>query len=589
MIEKLVIQKLPNVDAIPEDGQHRIEWIVNGECLNGALSKTGNEGTLNRAPLAIQRNVEKVNENAQATTEKVNEVVEAVNNINDTLGAIADGSIIDVVNQTVARVDKVETDLSDTKTALEKNISDVDGLDTKIGVRPATDDSNRSIYNDIAFIKQEMGSYPEFNINGVPDATNTGSGLKYRVIQNTMALNNHSQRINTLEENWRDSDVGALTDEVNQLRQELGDTSLATHDNIYLRLRTNTRNIANLSNEIIEVKKSIMFDSVPSIGEKLTTLTARFNTLNDDVNSVESGIRPRLSAIEKKIGDHQTMGTIIYRLSNAERELTEAKDILGQSSTDGLRGVVTKLAAQLGTDKDKNSIAGRLKTVENAQGRFETSIHDIENQIGDASSGLTAGVIKLSSDMYGKMDENDPFLQKGVIRIVKELQTTVSSQVADVPDDGLHYLRKNGEWVQVAHACGAFKNTAMIEIPLSEQNTYEILPLTNVAEEIPLRQMTKGENRVIIHDKGTFRIAFRASVKSTHNAAFAFAIFKNGVNVFEATNGHYGTDELMSYSTFTYLNIDKEDKITIKIKGVSEEAVATPAQIQEFLLGISPV
>lgn len=587
MIEQLNIKKLINVDGIPEEGQHRIDWIVNGECLVGAPNNTSNEGSLNRAPVAIQQNVVRVNDNAKLTVTKVNEIVTAVNDIKTTLGALDDGSIIEVVNQTIAKIEAVETNLGETSKVVQTTTTEVADCKDKIGVRPSTDDSNRTIYDDISFIKQEMGSYPGFNINGKPDGANTGSGLKYRVIQNTASLNNHGQRIDKLETDWRESDVGQLTDEVNKLRSELGETSQATQDNVYVRLKTNARNIANVSNEVIEIKKAILFESIPDIGTKVTDLTSKYETLNGDINQVNTGIRPRLVAVEKKLGTADTQGTIEYRLANSERELSEYKAIVGVSSSDGLRGLVTELSNQIGTDSNRHTISGRLKILESSNSRLEASVQDLEKMVGNGQSGLTAGVIRLSSDLYGKPESSDAFEKKGLVAVVKELEA--AKHVLDVPDDSFHYIRKHGEWVQVAYAAGAFKNNDDIITPLDAQDTYKEISLAGMVAETTPRQMVKGDSDITVNDKGLFRVTFRVAIHSPHNATFVLAIFKNGVNVFEAKNGHYGTDELTSYSTSAFLNIDKDDKISIKIKGVSPEAIASPVQIKEFLLGISPV
>lgn len=589
MIEQLNINKLPNVSGVPGEGQHRIEWMKNGECLSAATTQTGHEGTLNRVPFAIHENVVRVDENSKATANKVNEIVTAVNDIKTTLGAVGDDSVIDIVNQTIEQVKSVEDNMGETAKVVQTAVDELAQVKIKIGDRPSADPSTRSIYDDISFIKQEMGAFPNFNINGAPDAGSSGSGLKYRVMQNTAALNDHGQRIVQLESDWQDSDVGALTTQVNKLRLELGESGLATQDNVYLRLRTNTRNIANLSNEIVEVKKAILFDAVPDLGTKVTTLQSDYDRLNSEVNGVDSGIRPRLSAVEIKIGNAQAAGSLDYRLTNQEREFNDLKTTVGVSGADGLRGEVARLSNQIGTDVDRHTIAGRIKIVENTQGRLEASIQDIEDIMGNHEAGMVAGMMKISTDLYGDPQGTDQFAQDGIVKTVKAIQKSDAGKVSDVPDDGFHYLRKHGEWVQVAYAAGAFKNTADITVELDAQDTYKGIPLTEMTAEVPVRQMVKSESLVTVQDKGLFRCVFRTSIHAEHNATFVVGIFKNGQLAHEVKNGHYGTDELISYSTSAFLNIEKGDNIDIRIKGVSAEAVAQPVQIKEFLFGISPV
>ena len=218
---------------------------------------------------------------------------------------------------------------------------------------------------------------------------------------------------------------------------------------MYLRLRTNTRNIANLSNEIVEVKKAILFDAVPDLGTKVTTLQSDYDRLNSEVNGVDSGIRPRLSAVEIKIGNAQAAGSLDYRLTNQEREFNDLKTTVGVSGADGLRGEVARLSNQIGTDVDRHTIAGRIKIVENTQGRLEASIQDIEDIMGNHEAGMVAGMMKISTDLYGDPQGTDQFAQDGIVKTVKAIQKSDAGKVSDVPDDGFHYLRKHGEWVQV--------------------------------------------------------------------------------------------------------------------------------------------
>lgn len=102
---------------------------------------------------------------------------------------------------------------------------------------PEKDPKHRTIRNDIIYIKKEVGSYPGFNVDGDVDPSSTGTGLKYRVLSNQRAISMQETRITKLEDDWALSEVGQLTEEVKELRAEMGDSGLATTRSIYARIK----------------------------------------------------------------------------------------------------------------------------------------------------------------------------------------------------------------------------------------------------------------------------------------------------------------------------------------------------------------
>lgn len=589
MLEHLNVEKLPHVDAIPEDGQTRIRWIKNGERLTAAENCTSNDGVLNRAPVAIQQNVVHVHTQHTKATEKINELVDQINNINTALGSVGDHSVIQLLNETVTRVDLTEGEVRELNQAVIQASADIAATNATIGERLPTDAPDRTLREELAFQKSEIGAYTGFDVNGRPDPESHGSGMKYRIQSNTAALNNHGQRIADLEKSWQDSDVGELTNTVNKLRSEIGDSSLATQDNIYLRLRTNTRSIASTLNEVAEVKKAILFDAPQTIGEKVTDLGDKYTALNRDVNGAENGFKPRLLSLEAKVGNPNLSGSLDQRLTTTERTLETLYHTVGTSNSDGLRGKIADLSNQIGQDSDRHTIAGRIKVVETAQSQLQGTVQDMSQILGNQNNGIVAGMLKMSTEMYGNPQGSNDFEQKGVIRVLKEVQTTANNSVLDVPDDGLHYVRKHNAWVQVAHAAAAFKSTQLISVQLGEQDTYKAIPLTTTNEEFPSRAVNKADQSVTIQDTGIFRVDFRASIRHLHNATFVVAVYKNGVLADEAGNGYYAMDEHVNYGTSSFLNITKGDEISIQIKGVSPESVAQAVEIDGLLLAITPV
>ena len=78
MILKLnPLPKIPYIDGVPDDStQTSIAWVLHGELLEGAKTKTSNEGSLNRTSVEIQQNAVRLETNIKIQTTKINEVIE---------------------------------------------------------------------------------------------------------------------------------------------------------------------------------------------------------------------------------------------------------------------------------------------------------------------------------------------------------------------------------------------------------------------------------------------------------------------------------------------------------------------------------
>ena len=198
MISKLnPLPKIPFVDGVPTDTtQTQINWIVNGETLDGAKTKTTNEGSLNRCGVLVQKNAVQLEANTTTQTSKINEVIDQVNLITENLAAISDESVIDKLDKVVADADVLKVDMSSVQATTASHTLKIQDIEKEIGVWDATTDpKHRTIRKDIIFLKGELGAYPGFNEDGDVDPSSTGSGVKYKVMANAQAVSIHEARI----------------------------------------------------------------------------------------------------------------------------------------------------------------------------------------------------------------------------------------------------------------------------------------------------------------------------------------------------------------------------------------------------------
>lgn len=431
MISKLnPLPKIPFVDGVPTDTtQTQINWIINGETLDGAKTKTTNEGSLNRCGVLVQKNAVQLEANTTTQTSKINEVIDQVNLITENLAAISDESVIDKLDKVVADVDVLKVDMSAVQATTASHTLKIQEIDKEIGVWDATTDpKHRTIRKDIIFLKDELGAYPGFNEDGDVDPTSTGSGVKYKVMANAQAVSIHEARITKLEDDWVNSDVGHLTDEVTDLRNEMGPKHLATFESVYVRLNHIGDDITSTNTEISNINQYIGrtgSGGSGSIDSRMTAAEGNITTLQTQMNDPVAGVLPRVILLESAVGNSQVPGSIRYDISTMKRDISDLNMIVGETSDDGLRGEMAQVMADIGTDSQPTSIKGRLLNVENTQRDDHQVLIDVTAIVGNTSTGLVAANIAMGKAVYGDATSSDPFLKDGIQKAARDNKTAI--------------------------------------------------------------------------------------------------------------------------------------------------------------------
>lgn len=445
IIDKLnPLPKIPFVDGVPDDAttQTKILWIKNGETLDGSPDKMSNTGSLNRTGVNIQQNAVQLEQNTITHNDKINEVIDQVNLITENIDAIGDESVIKKVNQLDQDVQALTLSNTQTQNKVAQLTLSVNAQNDEIGeYDPEKDPKHRTIRNDIIYIKKEVGSYPGFNVDGDVDPSSTGTGLKYRVLSNQRAISMQETRITKLEDDWALSEVGQLTEEVKELRAEMGDSGLATTRSIYARIKILEDGSVVMQNELDAINSYIgrTSGSTSSINDRVNSMENSVSSLATQINDPVTGITAQIATINGQIGNVSTQGSIRYDIAENKRRLMDMEMILGESGDEGLQGQVAILTGDIGEDSDPTSIKGRLSVVEGELRTNTSALWELQGVVGNSSSGLVATSQQVNKEIYGDGVSSDPVTRAGLKTTTRNLFTQVGDN-AEGNETGIYAL-----------------------------------------------------------------------------------------------------------------------------------------------------
>lgn len=445
IIDKLnPLPKIPFVDGVPDDAttQTKIIWIKNGETLDGSPDKVSNTGSLNRTGVNIQQNAVQLEQNTITHNDKINEVIDQVNLITENIDAIGDESVIKKVNKLDQDVRALTLSNTQTQNKVAQLTLSVNAQNDEIGeYDPEKDPKHRTIRNDIIYIKKEVGSYPGFNVDGDVDPSSTGTGLKYRVLSNQRAISMQETRITKLEDDWALSEVGQLTEEVKELRAEMGDSGLATTRSIYARIKILEDGSIVMQNELDAINSYIgrTSSSTSSINDRVNSLENSVSSLATQINDPVTGITAQIATINGQIGTASAQGSIRYDIAETKRRLMDMEMILGESGDDGLQGQVAILTGDVGEDSDPTSIKGRLSVVEGELRTNTSALWELQGIVGNSSSGLVATSQQINKEIYGDGVSSDPVTRAGLKKTTRNLFTQVGDN-AEGNETGIYAL-----------------------------------------------------------------------------------------------------------------------------------------------------
>lgn len=562
IIDKLnPLPKIPFVDGVPDDAttQTKIIWIKNGETLDGSPDKVSNTGSLNRTGVNIQQNAVQLEQNTITHNDKINEVIDQVNLITENIDAIGDESVIKKVNQLDQDVQALTLSNTQTQNKVAQLTLSVNAQNDEIGeYDPEKDPKHRTIRNDIIYIKKEVGSYPGFNVDGDVDPSSTGTGLKYRVLSNQRAISMQETRITKLEDDWALSEVGQRTEEVRELRAEMGDSGLATTRSIYARIKILEDGSIVMQNELDAINSYIgrTSGSTSSINDRVNSMENSVSSLATQINDPVTGITAQITTINGQIGTASAQGSIRYDIAENKRRLMDMEMILGESGDDGLQGQVAILTGDVGEDSDPTSIKGRLSVVEGELRTNTSALWELQGVVGNSSSGLVATSQQVNKEIYGDGVSADPVTRAGLKTTTRNLFTQVGDN-AEGNETGIYALiadlTKRVEDLEALNIAQALADRVTIEDLNAKLALYikeADADLRYESKNPPLAFGTNltGDTEYTTGDPLSLSVTMTGGV-----SPLSYQWTKNGVNV--------GTDA----NTFTIDSLQPSDSGTYKV------------------------
>lgn len=557
IIDKLnPLPKIPFVDGVPDDAttQTKIIWIKNGETLDGSPDKVSNTGSLNRTGVNIQQNAVQLEQNTITHNDKINEVIDQVNLITENIDAIGDESVIKKVNQ----LDALTLSNTQTQNKVAQLTLSVNAQNDEIGeYNPEKDPKHRTIRNDIIYIKKEVGSYPGFNVDGDVDPSSTGTGLKYRVLSNQRAISMQETRITKLEDDWALSEVGQLTEEVKELRAEMGDSGLATTRSIYARIKILEDGSVVMQNELDAINSYIgrTSGSTSSINDRVNSMENSVSSLATQINDPVTGITAQITT-NGQIGTVSVQGSIRYDIAENKRRLMDMEMILGESGDEGLQGQVAILTGDIGEDSDPTSIKGRLSVVEGELRTNTSALWELQGVVGNSSSGLVATSQQINKEIYGDGVSSDPVTRAGLKTTTRNLFTQVGDN-SEGNETGIYALiadlTKRVEDLEALNIAQALADRVTIEDLNAKLALYikeADADLRYESKNPPLSFGTNltGDTEYTTGDPLSLSVTMNGGV-----SPLSYQWTKNGVNV--------GTDA----NTFTIDSLQPSDSGTYKV------------------------
>lgn len=455
MIEKIELKTIPFVDGVPAKGQESISWLVNKkDCLSGAAKQGDNDGNLNRTGVQIQKNIKSVKSDVDDISVKLNETIGVVNTMSEALNISEETDLVKTINETKERVDIHEIHIQNAEDdigVLERRTADIE---LKLGQKSDLDVNDKTVFDDLYWIKREMGSYPGQDINGQQTPGTLGTGMKRRIIDVSTETRDNTVRLTRLEDKWQESNIGTLDLTVEKIRSEIGPETEQTDETIYERLsgleeqdKTHDLAIEDINNRIGQ----------NNIANEITDTNNRVNVLETEVLK-PNGLKSRVSTIESKIGDNNTPGTMMSDISNLKIDLKNTNDIVGHNTSSGLRGSVAWIEAQVGLvdDPAEGSIVSKIEVLTDTTNELAGSIQGLQAEIGTSKTGLKGSVAKNTKTLNGTNINGTTVDEIGVTEATKRSYAYTQAAIELPPEDGLTYICRQKKWVPIGTSVGVF-------------------------------------------------------------------------------------------------------------------------------------
>lgn len=436
-----ILNQLPFVDGVPEDGQSRLTWIRNGEQLVGADKKYSNEGNANILSVQLQKNIVFLAENFDLL--KVNQDLSAadIEKIKEILNDAGTEGLIELVNTNTEQIRLLNIAVEQLKLALEIQDQTIGDITALVGARTENSGSN-NVFDDLLFIKTRIGNNAGETINGTPQAGLTASGIILKLDNVTRQAIKNTSDIEDIKTSITESDLPKIHKDLDGIRQELGIKPASGSNTIYVRLKTLEDEDTLINARIDELRSDI---GPGKLVTKVNANTTKIASLDDDINGAD-GVVEQTASIKLAIEAPST--GIEARLNKVTTQSESTTTLVGKTANDGLRKSVADINTTLGvgtTPLPASSVLGRLDLIESEQSDQIAKVQEIEVVLGTSTTGLQGSVLKNTKAIDGDSSATDPVEKAGLMATSKATRNALNdlALVANAVVDKTPYKGKS--------------------------------------------------------------------------------------------------------------------------------------------------
>lgn len=535
----ITVTKIPFISggvANPDTKQLPVSWIMNREPLNGASSNIGSDGQLNRVGVQLQQNIETLESNQDILVTGINGATADIDAIKDALGTSADTTVAGRLATAEGNITTLQTSVQTNETGIATNGSDIAAIKTDVGTQSAEDSFYRTVRGDLLWIKQQIGNYDGYDING-QTADNTGSSqMKGKITSLLSSVSSQDTRLTSLEDINEAYSISDISNSVQAIRNELGSSSDAPTNGLYGSIDAMNTSITDNSSDIQGLKTAIDFSNDTSISDRVTTLEGKSSSFDTDLNDSTTGLIPRVKALETEVGDPGTQGSLVSRLTNIETETASLVSAVGSDDSSGLLKRVGYIETKLGAISDEDtppadSILGQLSTLTTSVSNNTSNLQNLEVVVGNQSSGLVSDVAGLKS-----------------------------SSISDVEDSKM-YVRTKGAWNQLSSSVAYMIYSGS----LATTSTATAVDLSNATGKI-LNRATSSSSGITITDAGIYEIDIDLVINKTQASSTYVISALNGSTVIEsATTGVVTNTGTQTIKLNTVTTLKASDVISLTL------------------------
>ncbi|EQA7786695.1 phage neck protein fibritin [Acinetobacter baumannii] len=504
------LKQLPYVDGIPDEGQRRIDWIKNGDLLEGSETKYGNGGNLNTAGVQIQKNIITLFENLEFLLSNQNEIYVDIDKINEILSDLNNVSLIETVNSHSKDIADINDEIEIFNESINLIKADQDRLKEIVGDEIPGNGSN-SILMDLFIIKTNIGNKFGFDINGQASPDNPASGLFLRIDDITTQVNTNKSDIGEIKDKLNSADLDGISKNIDGMRQELGQKP-QTSNTIYERLDDLEGAETEIKSDISEIKLSI---GTGKIIDKVNKNSSDIVDINESIDG-PGGIKEDIATLNNVVFVSST--GLVSRMDAISKDVDGLKVDVGNKDS-GLIKSNTDIRALLGIDSvTADSVLGQLNSLDNDQTLLDNRLQDIEVSINTPTTGIGDIARTNKSAIFGNSQSEDPVEKAGLMASTKAIRTglaqtnqVLTSIIDRIPYTGLKFASiSDGTYTNIDEAIASRLNMTYFGKSVKGQGISSLSQLNDFSDVITAN--------VILVNVGTYDYGFNFNLGSIDDA-----------------------------------------------------------------------